>query len=189
MKLRRKKIVLNPLMLSNNPGGAVVHQLNKNVLRICEENFKTKMADDLHSNTILTGALADAMRIMNNSSDKLQKNHPGNKIMMQSVEHLIELEKEVRKILALLGLLSEEHSISEVLEQLKDKALKRADLTEEDVLREIQERAKQRKMRNYEAGDEIRKKLAARGIGLGDEGDQTIWTPCVPTSMQQQEFN
>ena len=47
---------------------------------------------------------------------------------------------------------------SEVLQQLKDKALKGAELKEDDILCLIEERASARKNKDFSKGDEIRKK-------------------------------
>ncbi|KAJ4960202.1 hypothetical protein NE237_020112 [Protea cynaroides] len=50
------------------------------------------------------------------------------------------------------------------LQQLKEKALKRAELKEEDVMQMIEERAKAKKQKDFERGDRIRDQLYARGI-------------------------
>ncbi|CAI9096160.1 OLC1v1032244C2 [Oldenlandia corymbosa var. corymbosa] len=153
----------------------------------CLENlrreFDIKMADDLHAHVIVTGALADALKVMNSSSDDLQKNLRKKQIPKQlklgPVQPLEELEKEVRKVLNILGLLSDS-MYSEVLMQLKEKALQRAGMREEDVLLKIKERAELRKAKKFEEGDKIRSELTAKGIALMDEGKETIWRPCVP---------
>lgn len=77
-------------------------------------------------------------------------------------------------------------SVAQVLQQLKDKALIRAELTEEDILKSIGERAKAREEKEYAKSDQIRRDLAVKGIALMDVGNETIWRPCVPT---QQESN
>ena len=48
----------------------------------------------------------------------------------------------------------------QVLQQLKEKALKRANLTEDDVLQKIEERAAARIQKEYAKSDAIRKDLA-----------------------------
>lgn len=72
------------------------------------------------------------------------------------------------------------------MEQLKGKALKRAGVVEDDVLRLIEERALARKNKDFSKGDQIRADLATKGIALMDVGKETIWRPCVPVEQEQQ---
>lgn len=74
----------------------------------------------------------------------------------------------------------------QILQQLKEKALKRAKLTEDQVLQKIEERNSARKNKEYEKSDTIRKDLAAVGINLMDNPDGTTWRPAVPLAIQQQ---
>ncbi|KAG8362648.1 hypothetical protein BUALT_BualtUnG0055000 [Buddleja alternifolia] len=68
------------------------------------------------------------------------------------VKSLIDLEKEVKQVLDVIGLLSGS-SYAEVLQQLKDKALKRASLTENDILHSIEERMLARKNKEFSKSD------------------------------------
>lgn len=67
---------------------------------------------------------------------------------------------------------------------MKDKALKRAGLTEDEVSQQIEERALARKNKEYAKSDEIRKKLSDIGISLMDIPGGTVWRPCVPLERQ-----
>lgn len=80
------------------------------------------------------------------------------------------------------------HFLLQVLQQLREKALKRAKLTEDQVLQKIEGRAVARKNRDYEKSDAIRKDLATLGIALMDSPDGTSWRPAVPLALQQQQF-
>lgn len=71
------------------------------------------------------------------------------------------------------------------MQQLKDKALKRAGLTEQDVLSFIEERAMARKNKDFSRSDQIRADLTAKGIALMDVGKETVWRPCVPVEAEQ----
>jgi cysteinyl-tRNA synthetase len=73
---------------------------------------------------------------------------------------------------------------SQALQQLRDKALKRASITEELVVQKIEERTAARKAKQYEKSDEIRKELAAVGIALMDGPDGTTWRPSLPLSEE-----
>ena len=74
--------------------------------------------------------------------------------------------------------------IGQVLQQLKDKALTRAELREDEIMNLIEERAVARKNKMFSRGDEIRSELAAKGIALMDVGKETVWRPCVPLPQE-----
>lgn len=76
-------------------------------------------------------------------------------------------------------------SAVQVLQQLKDKALKRAGLTEDEVLHSIEERMLARKNKEFSKSDQIRSNLATKGIALMDVGKETVWRPCVPVQQEQ----
>lgn len=71
----------------------------------------------------------------------------------------------------------------QVLKELRVKALKRANLTSEDVDTRIKERAEARASKDYAKSDIIRKKLASVGISLMDSPEGTTWRPCIPTEI------
>lgn len=73
-----------------------------------------------------------------------------------------------------------------VLQELREKALKRAKITEEEVVEKIHERNAARKNKEYERSDGIRKDLAAIGIALMDSPEGTTWRPAIPLAMQEQ---
>ncbi|KAJ0683350.1 putative aminoacyl-tRNA synthetase, class Ia, anticodon-binding protein [Helianthus annuus] len=147
------------------------------------------MCDDLHTPTILNAALQVALKLMNRILDMLKKRLQKPQ-KLSNIESLIGLEKEVRDVLDVLGLLSRSTYTAilklgasytvQVLTQLKEKALKRAGLTEENILQRIEERALARKKSDFELADQIRSDLTPKGIALLDFGNDTIWRPCVP---------
>ncbi|XP_058183070.1 cysteine--tRNA ligase 2, cytoplasmic [Rhododendron vialii] len=150
----------------------------KDCISKLRDDFETKLSDDLHTPYILNAALQEALRFTNSSMNLLKKKQPKQQ-QLSLVQSLTELGKEVKKVLSTLGLLAGS-TYSEVLQQLKDKALKRSGLTEEGVLHLIEERAMARNNKDFNRGDEIRSELAAKGIALMDVGKETIWRPCVP---------
>lgn len=141
-----------------------------------------KMSDDLHASAILKEALLEAFKSMNTSMKLLQKKQKQQQL--SAAVSLIELEREVRGVLDILGMLTSK-TYAEVLVELKDKALKRAGLTEDDIQRFIEERKQARKNKEFSRSDQIRADLAAKGIGLMDEGNETSWRPCIPTEQEQ----
>lgn len=64
--------------------------------------------------------------------------------------------------------------------------MKRANLSEDDVLLKIEERNTARKNKEYEKSDAIRRDLAALGIALMDSPEGTTWRPAIPLALQEQ---
>ncbi|XP_031739350.1 cysteine--tRNA ligase, chloroplastic/mitochondrial isoform X2 [Cucumis sativus] len=73
------------------------------------------------------------------------------------------------------------------LQQLKEKALTRAKMTNDQVLQKIEERNAARKNKEYEKSDSIRTDLAAVGISLMDGPNGTTWRPTVPLALQEHQ--
>lgn len=73
----------------------------------------------------------------------------------------------------------------QVLQQLKEKALERAGLSEHDVLHFIEKRTEARKNKDFATSDEIRADLTSKGIALMDVGKETVWRPCVPVEPER----
>lgn len=143
--------------------------------------FQTRMADDLNTAHILTGAFQEALKFINSTLTSLKKKQP-KKQQLSMIHALISVKKELREVLDVLGLLSSSTS-SEVLQQLKDKAVKRAGLVEDDILKLIDDRTQARKNKDFARSDQIRAELSALGIALMDVGKETVWRPCVPVEL------
>ncbi|KAL3844017.1 hypothetical protein ACJIZ3_001420 [Penstemon smallii] len=139
----------------------------------------TSMSDDLHT-TVALAAMSEPLKTIND----LLHTRKGKKQELR-IESLAAFEKTIRNILNILGLLPDNYS--EALKQLKEYALKRARLTEDQVLQKIEERNCARKNKEYEKSDEIRKELAGVGIALMDSPEGTTWRPAVPLALQDQQ--
>jgi len=74
----------------------------------------------------------------------------------------------------------------QVLQQLKEKALNRANLTEDEIFKKIEERDAARIQKEYAKSDSIRKDLAVLGIALMDSPNGTTWRPSIPLPLQEQ---
>nr|XP_017219504.1 PREDICTED: cysteine--tRNA ligase 2, cytoplasmic-like isoform X2 [Daucus carota subsp. sativus] len=146
------------------------------------QNDVKKMSDDLHTYSLLNSALPEALKLINSSLTQLKKQQQKQK--QSVIQSLIELEKEVRDALDILGLLSK-LEYSEVLGQLKSKALIRSGFEDEYIEDQIKERALARKNKEFSRGDKIRSDLASKGIALMDVGTETIWRPCMPVQQEQ----
>lgn len=141
-------------------------------------DFVVAMSDDLHTPVVLA-ALSDPLKIINDflHTWKAKKRELRG-------ESLAALEKTIRNVLSVLGLMPSSYSLA--LHQLREKALKRAKLSGAEVLQKIVERDAARKNKEYEKSDSIRKELAAMGIALMDSPEGTTWRPVVPSALQQE---
>ncbi|GFS32846.1 cysteinyl-tRNA synthetase, class Ia family protein [Actinidia rufa] len=168
------------------PNGKIIRitPAAKECISKLRSDFETKLSDDLHTPYILNAALQEASRFMNTAINQLKKKQQKQQ-QLSVVQSLVELETEVQQVLSILGLLSDS-THSEVLQQLKDKALKRSGLMEQNILQLIEERMLARKSKDFKRGDEIRVELAAKGIALMDVGRETIWRPCVRPAQEEQ---
>ncbi|XP_050939631.1 cysteine--tRNA ligase, chloroplastic/mitochondrial isoform X2 [Cucumis melo] len=141
--------------------------------------FLTSMSDDIHTPVVLA-ALSDPLKIIND----LLHTRKGKKQEFR-MESLAALEKIIGNVLSILGLMPA--SYSEALQQLKEKALKRAKMTNDQVLQKIEERNAARKNKEYEKSDSIRTDLAAVGIALMDGPNGTTWRPSLPLALQEHQ--
>ncbi|PWA63770.1 cysteinyl-tRNA synthetase, class Ia family protein [Artemisia annua] len=138
--------------------------------------FEEKLSNDLHTPSIVNDALQDALKLVN----KIMKKPKKELQKKENIVSLIELHGAVREVMGVLGLLSSS-TYTEVLNKLKEKALKRAGVNKDELLQSIQERALARKNRQFELADQIRNDWTAKGIALIDVGKyDSIWRPCVP---------
>ncbi|KAI7995144.1 hypothetical protein LOK49_LG11G01463 [Camellia lanceoleosa] len=138
------------------------------------------MLDNLHTPVPLS-ALSDPLKIIND----LLHTRKGRKPELR-IESLAALEKMISNLLSILGLMPT--SYSEVLEQLREKALKSVKLTEDQVVQKIEERTTARMNKEYKKSDAIRKVLAEVGIALMDSPEgTTTWRPTIPLHLQEQQ--
>ncbi|KAK8272000.1 hypothetical protein V6Z11_D11G301100 [Gossypium hirsutum] len=119
--------------------------------------FQVKMSDDLSTSLILTGAFLEALKLVNNLLTMLKKKQQKQQRLLV-IQSLKEIEKEVTKVLDVLGL-QPPCSYNEVLLQLKEKALTRAGLVEDDVIRLINERFEVRRNKDFLKSDQMRAHL------------------------------
>ena len=163
--------------------------------------FLESMADDLRTTDVLDG-FTDLLKAINsnlNDFKKLQqkleqqkkkqqqqkqqkqKQQQAQKQPEEYIQAMFALETEIKNKISILGLMPPS-SLAEALKQLKDKALKRAGLTEELLQEQIEQRTAARKNKQFDVSDQIRKQLGSKGIALMDEPTGTVWRPCEPES-------
>ncbi|CAF2097283.1 hypothetical protein IGI04_018861 [Brassica rapa subsp. trilocularis] len=105
------------------------------------------MADDLNTVHILQGAYQRALEFINASIGELKKMLSYAERMSLFVS-LFEIEKAAREVLDVLGLLND-LSCAEILKEMKQKALTRAGLSEEDFSQKMEERTMARKNKDF----------------------------------------
>ncbi|EOA16454.1 hypothetical protein CARUB_v10004610mg [Capsella rubella] len=165
-------------LMSEDGGKAEQTPEAKDIIKKLKSEFEAKMLDDLNTAHILTGAYQDALKFINASLSKLKKMQK--KQRMSMLVSLVEIEKAAREVLDVLGLLTT-LSYAEILQEMKLKTLKRAELGEGDITQLIEERITARKNKEFEKSDQIREKLTRKGIALMDIGKETVWRPCFPS--------
>ncbi|XP_039166696.1 cysteine--tRNA ligase 2, cytoplasmic-like [Eucalyptus grandis] len=69
-----------------------------------QKEFHDKMADDLNTSHVLTGAFQDALKFINNNTNTLKKKQQ-KQWQLAIIQSLTEIEKELKGILDILGLL------------------------------------------------------------------------------------
>ncbi|CAL9192683.1 unnamed protein product [Musa hybrid cultivar] len=140
-------------------------------------DFESSMSDDLHTPVALA-SISEPLRIIND----LLHTRKGRKQELR-IESLSAMVKEIKNLLGILGLAPSNYS--EVLQQLRERALRRVGLTEDELLLKIDERTTARKNKQYDKSDEIRKGLAAIGITLMDSHTGTTWKPTIPHDVHE----
>ncbi|XP_066366145.1 cysteine--tRNA ligase CPS1, chloroplastic/mitochondrial-like [Miscanthus floridulus] len=172
----------------------------QNLIDKHHSEFLKYMSNDLKTTDVLDRCFMELLKTINSSLNDLkklqqkieqqkkkqqqQKKQQQKQQQLQKqpedyIQALIALETELKNKLSILGLMPSS-SLAEVLKQLKDKALKRAGLTEEKLQEQIEQRNVARKNKQFEVSDGIRKNLATKGIALMDEPSGTVWRPCEP---------
>ncbi|KAL8138885.1 hypothetical protein V2J09_004886 [Rumex salicifolius] len=139
-----------------------------------QNDFYSAMSNDLLTPPLLNDSLQEAYTFANKSVTKLKK-----ETQQSLFEGLSLVEKEIRKVLDVLGLLSV-LPYSEVLQELNYKGLARAKITEEYLLQQIKLRHELRQVKEYHRADKIRRDLRALGIKLMDAGGGTTWKVSKP---------
>ena len=81
----------------------------------------------------------------------------------------------LEKVMGLLGINTEQPEA--LLQELRVLALERAQLSEEDIVQAIADRAAARADKNYARADELREQFAIKGINFQDSPQGTTWRP------------
>eukprot|EP00850_Spirogloea_muscicola_P002958 SM000011S19136 [mRNA] locus=s11:996366:1007475:- [translate_table: standard] len=135
------------------------------------DSFAAAMTDDLHT-PLAIAATVEPLKLMND----LMHTKQGRKDKTRRAS-LILLQQSVETALDILGL--SVASYVNVVEELKELALKRRGLTREVLAAHMAKRAAARANKDYKKADAIRMELAALGVMLMDGGDGMLWRPAA----------
>jgi cysteinyl-tRNA synthetase len=136
-------------------------------LRALEENFQKVMDDDFNTPQALA-VLFEVIRIINKICQQLPAQpNQADIVLLKDTGVLI------KKLAGIMGLLQVDPKV--YLSEKKNALLKKLTITEDDILKLIQDRKDARAAKEWERGDIIRNQLLAMGIELKDSPKGTIW--------------
>lgn len=143
-----------------------LHQAQETI-ETFQSRFEEAMDDDFNTAQAL-GHCYELQTALNQLLDrsKGQAPHSIRSLLLQGYEKL-------KKMGNVLGLFGEEPET--YLERQKRDGLKRLGLSEEEILRQIEERNVARKSKDWKKADEIRNSLLSKGIILEDTPSGTLW--------------
>ncbi|HUL22218.1 MAG TPA: cysteine--tRNA ligase [Thermodesulfobacteriota bacterium] len=166
LKAMKDEVGKNPSTSGGGEGSPILKEARQNI-----ESFRTRfeeaMDDDFNTAQGL-GYFFDLQRNLNSLLD-ISKGHPTPDMIStlnQGLDHFL-------KIGWVFGLFRE--NPEQYLAQRKKEGLKKLNLTEDEILRSIEERNLARKEKNWKRADEIRNDLLSRRIVLEDTPSGTIW--------------
>jgi len=149
-------------------------KIDSPTIEICRKNiesfqarFEEAMEDDFNTAEAL-GYFYDIQRNLNSLLD-ISKGHPTQEVILmlkQGLGHFTDMGW-------VFGLFRDDPE--KYLDQQKKEGLEKLNLTEQEILRSIEERNLARKEKNWKRADEIRNDLLSRGIVLEDTPSGTIW--------------
>jgi cysteinyl-tRNA synthetase len=147
-------------------GSATIENCHKNIESF-QTRFEEAMDDDFNTAQAL-GYFYDLQRHLNSLLD-ISKGHPTEEItsmLKQGSDHFPNLGW-------IFGLFQENPET--YLSEQRKEGLNKLKLSEEEILRLIEERNLARREKNWKRADEIRNQLLSKGIVLEDTPSGTIW--------------
>ena len=131
------------------------------------EEFIEAMDDDFNT----TAAIANLHGIFKYSNGAIKAANKGNR--EKTANTLKEILEKVKDAYKVLGFFTQEPA--KFITELKVKYLGKLNMTEEEILKTIEERKAAKAEKNYTLADEIRASLDEKGIILNDTAAGTVW--------------
>jgi len=148
-------------------GGSSISKVARQNIESFRARFEEAMDDDFNTAQAL-GYFYDLQRNLNTLLD-VSKGHPAQEMILMLNQGLDLFSKTGW----VFGLFREDPE--QYLGQQKEGGLKKLHLTEQEILRSVEERNLARREKNYKRADEIRKDLLSKGIVLEDTPSGTTW--------------
>jgi cysteinyl-tRNA synthetase len=156
----------SPLTGEGKGGGVSVTEVRL-AIESFQSRFEEAMDDDFNTAQAL-GYFYDLQRHLNSLLD-ISKGHPTEDITSLLRKSL----KSFSNMGWVFGLFRDDPP--KYLDQQKKEGLNRLKLSEEEILKFIEERNAARKEKNWKKADEIRNDLLSKGIVLEDTPSGTLW--------------
>lgn len=151
----------------DNHGDETSEVLNDEIPNTIISKFIEVMDDDFNS-AVAIANLHTIFKYVNNIMKTAKKDN------RQIVAHtLAKILKDLKEVYGILGLFKQEPE--KFLSEMKMKHLKQLNIDVEDIEKQILERTKAKKSKDFEKADSIRDNLDKRGILLKDTREGTIW--------------
>ncbi len=138
------------------------------IVKMLPEQFEKTMDDDFNTAAAL-GVLQRATRDLNRLMAEARQNEAAG----LPPKLLEEVPATFRRLGAVLGILTSDPL--EYFKQKQDDGMKGVALSEEQILKYIEERKAARAQKNWKRADEIRDELLSKGIILEDSPQGTTW--------------
>lgn len=141
--------------------------LKDEIVNTITQKFIDVMDDDFNTAAAIAN-LHIIFKYINNIMKNGKKNE--RKIIANTLEKIL---NEIKSTYKILGLLQQEPE--EFIKEIKEKYLKRLNITETQIEEQINKRADAKNNKDYETADKIRENLEKDGIVLKDNKDGTTW--------------
>ncbi len=157
----------NPVASDQKKANSPMIKECRGVLESFKVRFEEAMDDDFNTAQAL-GYFYDLQRSLNILLD-LSKGHPTEEVAVMLKQGLDHFSRRG----GIFGLFQEDPE--DYLGRQKKAGLKKLTISEEEILRCIEERNTARKEKNWKRSDDIRNDLLSKGIILADTASGTVW--------------
>jgi len=153
-------MILDAIDKLNAFGKAESYEDYSELIGQIKQDFEAAMNNDFNTSIVL----ANLFKYFEKMADLLEKNR---------VSELFAMKKEIVDLYSILGIL--QYKPAKVINLLREKHLKKNGITEQEILRLLEERKICKEKKDYQASDMIRERLNTKGISVMDRKSGTEW--------------
>ena len=153
--------------IKENKQETTTETLKNEIPNTITQKFIEVMDDDFNTAAAIAN-LHVIFKYINNIMKNAKKNEKS--IIANTLEKAL---NEIKNIYQILGLFQQEPE--EFIKEIKEKHLKKLNISETQIEEQINKRADAKKNKDYETADKIRENLEKDGIVLKDNKDGTAW--------------